>query len=87
MDSKLPTFSCLRHSTHLSDGEIRAHGGVDDGARTTTSSSVQQEVVRSYDVRLIRAANDSVTIVYDLREIAVSVVVAVVASHVQLYAL
>ena len=72
----------LRYSTHLSEGEVRGDSGVVDSVHGTTSSSVQQQVVRSYDVRLRCAAYDSVTIVHDLCEITVFVVVAVIASHV-----
>jgi len=80
----------LINAKHLSEGEVGADGGVANSARRSTSSSVQQRVVCSYDVRLRSATYDSVTIVHDLCQIAVSVVAAVIAArlpHVQSYAL
>jgi len=65
---------------------VGADGAVDDSDRRTTGVGVQQSVVGSHDVRPRPTANAAVTIVHDSRQIAVFVVVAVIASrlsHIQ----
>jgi len=80
----------LMEVTHLSEGGVWADSSVHDISDRTTRRSVQEQVIRSYDVRLSCTANSSITIIDDLCQITVSVVVAIIASclsHVQPYTL